>query len=92
MPPPLLFPLDDIDLDQVQVTREQIYQVLPHAHEFQLVDGVNYIDRQSRRIVAFHDVREDELCRLAVHHCPQQGRRPGHQSSLRTTHAHRVIF
>ena len=60
MPPPLLFSLDDIDLNQVLVTREQVYQVLPHAHEFQLIDGVNYVDRQRRRLVAYHDVRQDE--------------------------------
>ncbi len=60
MPPPLLFPLDDVDLSTVHVTKEEFYRVLPHAYEFQLVDGVLHIDREAQRIVAFRDVREDE--------------------------------
>ncbi|MFQ6048258.1 MAG: 3-hydroxyacyl-ACP dehydratase FabZ family protein [Phycisphaerae bacterium] len=42
------------------VSKEQIYDVLPHRQEFALLDGVVMIDVQARRMVAFKDVRPQE--------------------------------
>lgn len=59
MPPPLLFDLVGIDLSRVLLTREQIYELLPHRFEFMLLDGVCHLDRETRQVVAFVDVRPD---------------------------------
>jgi len=60
LPPPLLFDLSDIDLSRVIVTREQVYQALPHRHEFSLLDGVVHLDRDAARIVTLKHIREDD--------------------------------
>ena len=60
MPPPLLFALSDIDLSRVMVTREQVYQALPHRHEFSLLDGVVHLDQDARRIVTVKHIRQDD--------------------------------
>jgi len=60
MPPPLLFPLDDLDLTRVVMSKEEIYALLPHRHEFMLLDGVLHLDVPGKIIVAYHEVREDE--------------------------------
>ncbi len=59
MPPPLLFPIDEIDLDTLVVTQEEIYQTLAHRHEFMLLDGLAFLDIEAKRAVAIHEVRED---------------------------------
>jgi 3-hydroxyacyl-[acyl-carrier-protein] dehydratase len=59
MPPALLLDIEPIDLDHVRVTREKIYETLPHAYEFQLLDGLLYMDEQRNTAVAYHDVSED---------------------------------
>ncbi|MBN1342306.1 MAG: beta-hydroxyacyl-ACP dehydratase [Phycisphaerae bacterium] len=59
MPPPLLFDLDDCDLTRVVLTREQIYDVLPHRYEFMLLDGITLIDTATNRMIAYADITED---------------------------------
>lgn len=61
MPPPLLLDVDSLNLDRVVVTREQIYDVLPHRHEFILLDGLLHLNVQAGEAVAFRDLREDEF-------------------------------
>ena len=60
MPPPLLFDLRSIDLSRVMVSREQIYQALPHRHEFSLLDGVIHLDRDAGRIATVKHIRQDD--------------------------------
>lgn len=60
MPPPLLIDLDRIDLDQVLLTQEQIYDRLPHRYEFMLLGGVCYVDIDKEEIVAFRDIRPED--------------------------------
>ena len=59
MPPPLLFPIDEIDLDTLVVTRDEIYETLAHRHEFMLLDGLAHLDIEGKTAVAIHEVRED---------------------------------
>ncbi len=59
MPPALLIDLDGVDLNRVVQTREQIYEHLPHRHEFMLLDGICHLDAERRQGIAFCDVRED---------------------------------
>jgi 3-hydroxyacyl-[acyl-carrier-protein] dehydratase len=60
MPPPLLFPLDSVDLTRVVMTKEEIYALLPHRHEFMLLDGILHLDIPGMAMVGYHDAREDE--------------------------------
>lgn len=60
MPPPLLIDLEKIDLSQVCMGRDEVYEVLPHRHEFALLDGVCHLDHANQQIVAFRDIRHDD--------------------------------
>ena len=75
MPPPLQFPLHDLDLTRVVMSKEQIYSLLPHRHEFMLLDGILHLDVPGRTVVAYHDVREDEWWVKA--HIPGRPLMPG---------------
>lgn len=59
MPPPLLIDLVNIDASKVVLTHEQIYELLPHRHEFALLSGVCHIDEERKQIVSFYDVKPD---------------------------------
>ena len=60
MPPPLLIDLSRVDPDEVVVSRDEIYgRLLPHRHEFMLLDGVCALDRDAKLIVAFSEIRTD---------------------------------
>lgn len=52
--------LESIDLNVTCIDRAGIYRLLPHAHEFQLLDGVCLLDTQERHIVAYADITEDD--------------------------------
>ncbi len=60
MPPPLVFDISQIDLDRVIITREEIYRLLPHRHEFMQLDGVIHLDTEAGTMVTFRNVRNDE--------------------------------
>ena len=60
MPPPLLFDLRRIDLGTDLLTREEVYERLPHRFEFMLLDGVCYVDSDEQRLVAYADVTPEE--------------------------------
>ena len=53
--------LDTIDLDQVVVAREKIYQRLPHRFEFMQLDAIVYMDLDNGLAVGLREVREDEF-------------------------------
>lgn len=56
-----LIDLNTLDLNHLVMTREQIYQILPHRHEFMLLDGIIHIDKANLVAVAVREVREDEF-------------------------------
>ena len=60
MPPPPLADLAHFDLNHVEVTRQQIYEVLPHRYEFMQLDGIIHMDVNAAMVIAFRDVRADE--------------------------------
>lgn len=59
MPPPLLLDLPTLDLTQVVLRKEEVYRHLPHQFEFQILDGVCYLDTERNHVVAFADIRPD---------------------------------
>ena len=61
MPSPLLVDLSKIDLNRIVVTREQIYQHLPHRYEFMQLDAFVFTDVPTQTAVAIREVRTDEF-------------------------------
>lgn len=60
MPPPLLIDLDTVDLNAVALTKPQIYELLPHRHEFQVLSGVCTYDLPSQRIITYVDITSQD--------------------------------
>ena len=60
MPRDRLCDLDRIDLNQLQVSQEEIYKFLPQRHEFMLLDGVVAMNVEERWIVARKEIRDDD--------------------------------
>ncbi len=60
MPPPLLINLEEIDLQQVCLTQEEVYERLPHRHEFALLHGLCHIDLEAKNAVAYRDISADD--------------------------------
>lgn len=61
MPPPLLLDITEFDLENPLYTREQIYEILPHRHEFMQLDAIVHLDTERGEAVALRDVRDDEF-------------------------------
>jgi len=61
MAAPLFVDLSTIDLTKVVVTREQLYERLPHRFEFMQLDEILHIDKDKGLAVARRNVREDEF-------------------------------
>ena len=53
--------VSQIDTSSVAVSRDEIYKVNPHRHEFMQLDGINFIDHDKKVIAGYRDVREDEF-------------------------------
>ena len=60
MPPTLLMDVTELDLDQVVLTQAQVYEHIPHRHEFMLLSGVCLLDPEHKRIVTFCDIKPDD--------------------------------
>lgn len=60
VPPPLIIDLDTVDLDAVAMTKSQIYDLLPHKHEFQVLDGVCHYDVAAQHIITYVDIKSDD--------------------------------
>lgn len=59
MPPPAILDPTTLDFGRVLVDREGILRILPHRHEFQLLDAVLLVDHERRVVAGYHDVRAD---------------------------------
>lgn len=60
MPPPLLFDFNAVDTERTIMTREQIYEGLPHRFEFEVLSGICMADAENRRLVAYADLTPDD--------------------------------
>lgn len=54
-----LIDLESLDLSQDVMSDEEIRSMLPHAHEFQLIDGICYLDLEAGIVVGYKDWGED---------------------------------
>lgn len=75
MPVTKLVELDQLDLSKVVISKQQLYEVLAHRHEFMLLDGLLHYSPETGVAVGFHDARDDEFwCRG---HIPGKPLMPG---------------
>ncbi len=59
MPPPLIID-SNLFVDREDVyTHKEIYERMPHKHEFALLDGVALADHENGLAVAYHDCKPD---------------------------------
>lgn len=61
MAPQTLFDIDHVDFDTPIISKEEIYQVNPHRHEFMQLDGICHYAPEDGTIAGFRYVREDEF-------------------------------
>ena len=60
MPPGLLFNIETIDLKRSALTKTEIYDLLLHRHEFQLLERICSYDLVNPRIVACAEIGADD--------------------------------
>ncbi len=70
-----LVDFDNIDLTKDVVSEEELREVIPHRHEFQLIDGICHLDLELGAIVAYKDF--DENAWWARGHIPGNPVMPG---------------
>lgn len=61
MPPPLIMPPDQLNLDNVVADKEGIRKVLLHRYEMEQIDRVCLLDTEQQMIAGYKDVRDDEF-------------------------------
>jgi len=61
MPPTPFFDLNKLDFDNVQVSHEEIYSLLPHRYEFERIDSIIMMDSEEGVMAGYHDLTEDEF-------------------------------
>ena len=61
MPPQLFLDPSELDLNNIVVSKEQIYQVNPHRYEFQQLDAIVLIDDDRQLMAGYRDIRDDEF-------------------------------
>lgn len=61
MPPQPFIDLAEIDTSQLLATREEIYQINPHRHEFAMLDGLVLLDRDRGVLGGIRNVGDDEF-------------------------------
>ena len=75
MAPQLLFDIAGLDLDSVVFDAHAIEKVNPHRGAMRLLDAVVHLSEDQSRLVAYHDVRDDEF--WVTGHIPGQPIFPG---------------
>ena len=61
MPPPALYNLSDIDLDNPMFDLQEIRRVNPQRHEMEQLTAVAWVDRESHGAVGYKDVTDKEF-------------------------------
>jgi 3-hydroxyacyl-[acyl-carrier-protein] dehydratase len=61
MPPKPLLDSSQLDPGKVIVSREEIYNWNPHRYEFQMLDGLVYLDYSTGLLAGLRDVRANEF-------------------------------
>ena len=73
--PRLLVDISKLDLSREVMSQDELRAILPHRHEFQLIDGVCHLDPDEGVIVGYKDWTEDAW--WARGHVPGRPLMPG---------------
>ena len=58
---PLIINLEEINVNQILMSKDKIREVNPHRYEMEQLDGILKIDRKQKIIVGFKDIKPDEF-------------------------------
>jgi 3-hydroxyacyl-[acyl-carrier-protein] dehydratase len=61
MPPSLLFDISNIDLSKVLLDQTEVNKFNPQRSEFEMLNGILWVDEPEGRIVGFKDVKHGEF-------------------------------
>lgn len=61
MPPEPFYDLSTLDQTKLLADKAAIYKVNPHAYEFQLLDGIFFMDVPNNIMAGYRDVKGDEF-------------------------------
>ncbi len=61
MPPKAIIDLAAINYDDVKFPKDEVYKVNAHRFEFQMLDGVYFVNHQEGTSAGYRDVRNDEF-------------------------------
>jgi 3-hydroxyacyl-[acyl-carrier-protein] dehydratase len=61
MPPDPFLDISKLDFDNPVVDKNGIYNLLPHRHEFEMLDGIVYYNVEDKLLAGYRDVGEDEF-------------------------------
>jgi 3-hydroxyacyl-[acyl-carrier-protein] dehydratase len=61
MPPPALYNLSDLDLDNPQFDLQEIRRVNPQRHEMEQLTAIVMVDEETNGVVGYKDVTEEEF-------------------------------
>ena len=61
MPPKPYIDIKKLDFDNVVASKEEIYKILPHRHDFMRLDAIVSLDTETMVMAGYHDVRDDEF-------------------------------
>jgi 3-hydroxyacyl-[acyl-carrier-protein] dehydratase len=61
MPPPALYNLSDIDLDNPQFDLQEIRRVNPQRHEMEQLTAIVFVDEETNGVVGYKDVTDKEF-------------------------------
>lgn len=61
MPPTPYLDIDSLDLENIIIPREEIYQRLPHRHEFMLLDGIVHLDEETGLMAGVRKLNPEEF-------------------------------
>ena len=61
MPPAAYLDIEKLDFDNILVSQEEIYKILPHRYEFMRLDAIVHMDVEAGLMAGYHNVTEDEF-------------------------------
>ncbi len=61
MPPQPYLDISQLDMNNILVDKDGIYDVLPHRYEFARLDAIVHQDTKDGLMVGYHDLTDDEF-------------------------------
>src|SRR5947207_14245354 len=61
MPPQALFDISNVDLSKTVYGPEEIRKYNPHRDNFEMLQGITWVDPKADQIIGYKDMRDDEF-------------------------------